>query len=174
MYKTTQLAHKFRLSRTAILYYDAIGLLRPDKRTASGYRLYSDQSVRKLERICELREAGLDLKKIKAIIDAGTSKKVVALQERLHAINQEIAALRKQQRIIVEMLQDDGAGRGRTRIMTKERWVDLLRKAGLDDDGLHKWHKAFEASSPETHQDFLESIGLPEKEIRQMRAFSHP
>jgi len=172
MYKITQLAHKFRLSRTAILYYDAIGLLRPDKRTASGYRLYSDPSVRKLERICELREAGLDLKKIKAVMAAGTSKKIVALQERLHAINQEIAALRQQQQIIVDMLQEDGVARGRTRIMTKERWVDLLRKAGLDDDGLHKWHKAFEASYPEEHQDFLESIGLPEKEIRQIRAFS--
>jgi hypothetical protein len=36
----------------------------------------------------------------------------------------------------------------------------MLRAAGLDEDGMWAWYEEFEKSSPEGHQDFLESIGI--------------
>jgi len=39
-YPDSQLAGRFGLSRSTLLYYDSIGLLSPSERTASNYRLY--------------------------------------------------------------------------------------------------------------------------------------
>ena len=37
----TRLAKQFKLSRSTLLYYDRIGLLRPSGRSPSNYRLYT-------------------------------------------------------------------------------------------------------------------------------------
>ncbi|HJW09434.1 MAG TPA: MerR family transcriptional regulator, partial [Holophagaceae bacterium] len=53
------LARAFGLSRSALLHYDRVGLLRPARRSAKGYRVYSEADARRLEDICTLRRAGL-------------------------------------------------------------------------------------------------------------------
>ncbi|MDD5040673.1 MAG: MerR family transcriptional regulator [Patescibacteria group bacterium] len=167
----SQLARMFNLSRSSLLYYDSIGLLTPDKRTLKNYRLYSDGSAQKLGSICELRDTGLPLKSIKMILSDKRTNKDFALRKRLHAINQEISGLRKQQQVIVKILRQKGLSK-RTRFIGKDQWVAFLRSAGLDDLGMKKWHVAFERSLPECHQDFLESIGLSDREIKTIRAAS--
>lgn len=166
-----QLAAEFGLTRSALLYYDRIGLLRPDYRTSAGYRLYNADDRERLAAICRYRTAGLSLDRIASLLDAtGRPRSAVnaALHARLTALNREIAQLRRQQQVIVGLLGSAGGAR-RTRIMTKERWVALLRAAGMDDAEMHRWHVAFEAQSPEAHRDFLESLGLSAAEIRRIR-----
>jgi DNA-binding transcriptional MerR regulator len=52
-------------------HYDEIGLLVPSERTAAGHRLYSDDDVQRLYRICLLRRLGLALPDIaRALEDA--------------------------------------------------------------------------------------------------------
>lgn len=166
-----QLAAEFGLTRSTLLYYDRIGLLRPDYRTSSGYRLYNAADRARLAAICRYRMAGLPLARIATLLDDDRrprSAVTAALHERLTALNREIAALRRQQQVIVGLL---GPSRGarRTRIMDKARWVALLRAAGMDDAEMQRWHEAFERQSPEAHHDFLESLGLPVAEIRRIR-----
>jgi DNA-binding transcriptional MerR regulator len=48
----------------ALHHYDAIGLLSPSGRTESGYRLYSDEDIHRLEYIVLLRGVGLTLAEI--------------------------------------------------------------------------------------------------------------
>lgn len=169
-----QLAAEFGLTRSTLLYYDRIGLLRPDYRTSSGYRLYNAADRARLAAICRYRAAGLSLEKIARVLDESARPKSAvnaALHERLTALNREIAALRRQQQVVVDLL---GPARGtrRTRIMNKERWVALLRAAGMDDSEMRQWHVAFERQSPEAHRDFLESLGIPTAEIRRIRRAS--
>ncbi|MEN8133472.1 MAG: MerR family DNA-binding transcriptional regulator [Pseudomonadota bacterium] len=78
MFTIGQIGKRFGISRSTLLYYDAIGLLRPSGRSTANYRLYTED--------------------------------------------------------------------------------DMLR-----------WHTEFERLSPEAHQDFLEALGLPETEIRDIR-----
>lgn len=59
-----------------------------------------------------------------------------------------------------------------SRVVTKETWVSMLKAAGLDAQGRKNWHIEFEKSSPEAHQDFLESIGIDEGEITLIRQWS--
>ena len=52
--------------------------------------------------------------------------------------------------------------------MTKEIWVSILEASGLDGEGMRQWHIEFEKTSPEAHQDFLESIGIETDEIKMI------
>jgi hypothetical protein len=58
------------------------------------------------------------------------------------------------------------------RVLTKETWVSILKASGLDEAGMKQWHIEYERTSPEAHQDFLESIGIENAEIRLIRAWS--
>ena len=169
-----QLAAQFGLSRSTLLYYDRLGLLRPDYRTAAGHRLYSDADEARLARICELRSAGLPLGEIDAVLEPSAKLRAplgAALNRRLTDLNREIAALRRQQQVALALLRDRSAT-GRTRAMTKERWVQLLTACGLDENDRALWHREFEKLSPEAHQDFLESLDLPADEIAAIRRWS--
>ncbi len=169
-----QLAAQCGLSRSTLLYYDRLGLLRPEYRTSAGHRLYSPDDEARLARICELRSAGLPLGEIDAVLDPSAKLRAPlgsALNRRLSDLNREIAALRRQQQVALALLRDRSAA-GRTRAMTKERWVQLLTACGLDENDRAQWHREFEKLSPEAHQDFLESLGLPAAEIGAIRKWS--
>ena len=56
--------------------------------------------------------------------------------------------------------------------MDKERWIAILRAAGLDDAAMNAWHVEFERAAPEAHQDFLEALGIAPTEITRIRAAS--
>ena len=51
-------------------HYDAIGLLKPTKVTESGYRMYDDTALSRLQTILLFRELQFPLKEIKAILDS--------------------------------------------------------------------------------------------------------
>ncbi len=171
VYRISQLARMHGLSRSTLLHYDRIGLLRPLLRSRANYRVYSVADRRRLEKICRYRSAGLSLKAIKSILTAPRRKTVQALEGRLEALNREIRALRNQQQVIVDLLADRSLLAG-TRLLDKDRWVAVLRSAGLDDDAMAQWHVAFEHMSPEAHQDFLESLGMSRPEIAELRSWA--
>ena len=163
-----QVGKRFGLSRSALLYYDSIGLLKASGRTPAGYRQYSEADMARMERIATYREAGLTLDAIRALLDGpkGTPSKI--LETRLEQINGEIQGLRAQQQVLVQLLQNRRALR-KSRVMTKEHWVKILAGAGMDEAGMHRWHVEFESSAPEAHQDFLESLGISRKEVAAIR-----
>ena len=170
-YRISQLARMFRLSRSTLLYYDRIGLLRPSGRTGANYRVYSEANRQRLQQICRYRRTGMSLETIAAVLAAPRQKTVKALERRLDALNSEIQGLRAQQQTIVELLKDRSLLAG-TRVLDKQRWVAVLRAAGLDDAAMGQWHVAFERMSPEAHQDFLESLGIDAAEIAEIRSWS--
>jgi DNA-binding transcriptional MerR regulator len=166
-----QLARRFGLSRSTLLYYDSIGLLCPSERTASNYRLYSDADLRRMESIDVYRKAGLPLKDIARVLDGGDSELSGLLERRLHAINGEIRDRRRQQTMLVTLLRNKAALRG-ARHLDKESWTAILRATGLSDDDMRRWHVEFERLSPEAHRDFLESLGIEDDEVVRIRDWS--
>src|ERR1700690_4478359 len=98
---------KFGLSRSTLLYYDRLGLVRPTYRTAAGYRMYSEEDVARLKRICRYREAGLPLAEIGRLLEEDECPRSAvreALHRRLTALNHETAALRRQQQVVLRLL----------------------------------------------------------------------
>jgi len=74
-----------------IRFYSDEGLLPPTARTESGYRVYSDEDLARLDLIGALREAGVGLEAIGRILKRKLSLADV-LQLRLRALEAEIAA----------------------------------------------------------------------------------
>lgn len=171
MYTIGQICKRFRLSRSTLLYYDAIGLLPASTRSASGYRLYTEQALQRMLQVQTYREAGLPLDTIQSLLASSTETSASVLERHLQDLNLEIQRLRQQQHVIIRLLESPAA-LNNSRTMTKERWVEMLRAAGLDEIGMNKWHAEFEQRSPEAHQDFLESLGIDAQEIQRIRQLS--
>ncbi len=171
MYTIGEAAKQFGLSRSTLLYYDRKGLLSPTGRTPSNYRLYSSKDLSRLEQIRQLRDAGIPLESIATLLDKPSGRVAATLQQRLDQLNHEIAGLRQQQQLIVHLLGRDELLRN-TRIMNKQRWVNLLQACGMDEQQMRQWHRLFEHEAPEAHQDFLESLGIDQDEIMAIRTWA--
>lgn len=171
MYTVGQIGKRFKLSRTALLYYDEIGLLSPSARSAANYRLYSEDDVERMERIRTYRDAGLPLEAIGKLLQTDGAAAPALLERHLREVNREIARLRQQQRVIARLLGDGQALHG-CRTMDKARWVALLASTGLSEEDMRRWHVEFEKMSPAAHQDFLESLGIAHEEIVAIRRMS--
>ncbi|RKZ49134.1 MAG: MerR family transcriptional regulator [Candidatus Parabeggiatoa sp. nov. 3] len=170
MHTIGQVSKRFGLSRSTLLYYDSIGLLVPQLRSSSNYRLYSDKDIQRMEFISLYRKTGLPLDVIAKILTSQKETFAAVLEKQLNQLNQEISQLRNQQQLIVKLLENNQKFKFKnTRVMNKERWVGLLRATGLDEALMQKWHVEFEKMSPDLHQDFLESLGISVDEIALIR-----
>ncbi len=168
MLTISQLAKRFGLSRSTLLYYDRIGLLHPSGRSEANYRLYAERDVQRLMRINTFREAGVPLVEIRKLLDSGQAGLRATLEDRLRAINESIAALRAQQRLIATLLKDRTVLRHAS-ALDKEGWVAVLRAAGMGDEDMGRWHVEFERFGPQAHEAFLCSLGIPEQEVEAIR-----
>ncbi|MGB0127480.1 MAG: MerR family transcriptional regulator [Rhodocyclaceae bacterium] len=166
-----QVARRFALARSTLLHYDALGLLSPRGRTGSNYRLYSEADLARLEKIRQYRAAGLSLESIAQVLANDGGGLACALEQRLFAINQEIQRLKDQQSFILRLL-DSKAPALAAAVVSKAMWVDMLRTAGLDEAGMHRWHCEFERVAPDGHQEFLALLGIGPEEIAAIRAWS--
>jgi hypothetical protein len=93
------------------------------------------------------------------------------LKRRLRVFGCEITNLRKQQQQIIEILKQKQIQQG-GEMLSKERWVEIMRAAGLTDEDMHNWHIQFEKMEPEAHQEFLESLGITAGDIEEIRKWS--
>lgn len=168
MYTIGQLCREFDLSRSALLYYDSIGLLIASERTGVNYRKYSDEDRMRLEQICAYREAGVPLLQIKDILDTQGQGEREILEKRLRGLNSEIRYLRLQQKLIVDMLKAKNLS-DRRMPMDAEAFTSLLRASGMDEETLDDLHARFEKTSPDAHQFFLEFLGFGDEEIKSIR-----
>jgi MerR family transcriptional regulator, thiopeptide resistance regulator len=171
MITVTQLARRCGLSRSAVLYYESVGVLRRPLRSSSNYRAYSEKDVARLEQVCVYRNAGLGLGDIRAILDRPESDASGILKRRMVELNAEIQALRGHQRAILKLLQHKYSF-GRKRVITKEKWVAIMKASGFSEADMRKWHAEFERSAPEEHQEFLEFLNIPKDHIRSIREWS--
>jgi DNA-binding transcriptional MerR regulator len=101
-----EVAEATGLTVRTLHHYDEIGLLRPAERSESGYRLYSDDDVRRLYRIVAFRRLGLALAEIGALLDGdGASDPRALIRAQLERLEAE-AAMREQLRVrLVRLLR---------------------------------------------------------------------
>lgn len=160
------------LSRSTLLYYDRLGLLKPSGRSRSGYRQYSPADVERLKQICLYRQMGIPLREMKELLlDSSGAVSVDILRRRLRILDREVANLRKQQRHIVALLKLKQLQQG-VEMINKDRWIEIMRAAGFSEEDMQNWHIQFEKMEPEAHQEFLVSLGIESEEIQKIREWS--
>jgi len=175
MLTVTKLARRCGVSRTALLYYESIGLMPPPARTDGNYRCYSEADAERLRAIRAYRNAGLSLEDIRAILrttgrgrdGGGTGSASGVLKRRLVELDAEMEALRAHQHAILQLLGSRALGKAD--MITKEKWVSIMRSCGFTEEQMHRWHAEFERSAPEEHQEFLEFLHIAPAEIKTIR-----
>ena len=171
MLTVTKLAKTCKISRATILYYEKEGLLKPAFRSQNGYRWYGENEIKKLNDIVRFRSFGIAVTDIHSLLnqDDNEACQSKVLKTQFEKIEQQILDLRKQQSAIVNLLQQPKLLE--KNMVTKERWVEIMRASGFSDDDMIKWHQNFERMEPKEHQLFLESLGIGEQEIQKIRSF---
>jgi DNA-binding transcriptional MerR regulator/effector-binding domain-containing protein len=148
VYTVGQFARILGVSAKALRFYDSIGLLRPARVDGQNqYRYYGRDQVAVMRQILFLRDLGLGLEVIRAVLESGAladPKRLGAiLQERLEGLQAE---LRERQRLVdrlthvISNLQENGGARGmQMNVMLKEvpamQVVGVRRRAAVGDNG---------------------------------------
>lgn len=86
MRTVTEVCKLTGVSVRTLRHYDAIGLLKPTQRTASGYRLYDDTALCRLQTILLFRKLQFPLKEIKRIMDTPGFDQRTALEQQIRLL----------------------------------------------------------------------------------------
>ncbi len=90
-----QVADRVGMPSRTVRYYDRIGLVRADERSAAGYRLYSDEDEGRLLFIRRAKRLGFSLDEVRGLLraaEAGCGATVPELERLLERKVQEIDA----------------------------------------------------------------------------------
>ncbi len=171
MLTVSNLAKQFGISRTTILYYEKVGLLTPAYRSNNSYRWYGESELEQLETILAYRSFGIPVAEIKLLLeDNNPELHELCLRKQFKNLEREIQEFRRQQRAILKLLEHSEFLE--EKMISKERWVEIMQASGLNEQDMQNWHKQFEKLEPEAHQEFLVSLGIEEKEIAEIRSWS--
>lgn len=166
-----KLARTCGLSRTAVLYYESLGLLKPASRTEGNYRAYGERELQRLQQICFYRAAGLKLGDIRAILDGPRAGAAGVLKRRMAELGEEIERLSEHQKAIARLLKQTNQLRSIS-MVTKDKWVSIMSSCGFTESDMRRWHSQFEKDAPAEHQEFLEFLHIPAAEIELIRESS--
>lgn len=165
MYTIRDLCEKSGLSRSALLYYDSIGILSPTSRNGANYRLYSEEALRQLERICTYREAGVPLEEIGQILKMGESIERTVLEKTLTLLNTEARKIKHRQEKITTMLQNEKSA---SLNIDVDSIMSTLATIGFGEDMLLKIHKMLEDESPDMHRKLLALFDFSDDEVNSI------
>ncbi len=129
-YTVQKLARLAGITTRTLRYYDEIGLLKPARINSSGYRIYGQAEVDRLQQILFYRELGVDLETIKQIVTAPSFDRVKALKEH----REQLLAKKKQLDLLITNVDKTIAmTEGRITMTDKEKFEGFKQKM-IDDN----------------------------------------
>lgn len=93
MYSVKQVAQLANVSVRTLHYYHEIGLLKPTRIEANGYRRYDRAALLRLQQILLYRELGFDLDQIKAMLEQDSEDRVATLYAHRTALQANLSKL---------------------------------------------------------------------------------
>jgi DNA-binding transcriptional MerR regulator len=85
-YRVSELARRSGFTSSAIRYYEQSGLMPSPERSSSGYRLYDDEAVARLEFVARAKRMGFSLDSISELVDAWVDGECGPVHQRLLAL----------------------------------------------------------------------------------------
>jgi len=135
-YTVQKLGQLAGISTRTLRYYDELGLLKPARINSSGYRIYGQPEVDRLQQILFYREMGLSLENIKEILNAPSFDGTTALR----AHREKLIEKRQQlDQLIVNVEKTIAANEGRIKMSDREKFAGFKKK--LIEDNEKKYGK---------------------------------
>ncbi|WP_143315933.1 MerR family transcriptional regulator [Clostridium sp. HBUAS56017] len=113
------------VSTRTLRYYDEIGILKPARINSSGYRIYGENEVDRLQQILFYRELGVSLESIKNILHNPSFNEENALREH----RKKLIEKRNQINVLIENVNKTIALKeGKLRMNNEEKFEGLKKK----------------------------------------------
>jgi len=109
-------------------HYDKAGLLSPSERSHSGYRLYSDADLARLQQILFYRELGFRLEEIATILKDPQANALQHLKSRQRQLSEEIARLQQLAEVAERAIEVQQTG---VSLTPRERF-EIFGEIGMD------------------------------------------
>ena len=146
MYSITEAATRLGVSRSTLLYYERIGLIKPTRDPGNDYRRFSEADLQKLSALLQLKVAGLSWQECQQCLAGQLA--TATIDERLAAVEARLQELVKARDLLYTF---SGAnGNAQTRV----------------------WHDEFLQRSPKAYHQWLSEWGFSEQEALQIQWLS--
>lgn len=129
-YTVKKLAKLAGVSPRTLRYYDEIELLKPARINSSGYRIYGQNEVNKLQQILFYRELGLKLENIRNIITSPDFNELRALREH----HEKLLEKRKQLESLIGNVEKTIASKERSIKMSDREKFEGFKKTLIDNN----------------------------------------
>ncbi|MFB3169319.1 MerR family transcriptional regulator [Neobacillus sp. 179-C4.2 HS] len=130
-YTIQKLASLAGVSTRTLRYYDEIGILKPARINSSGYRIYGQEEVNRLQQILFYRELGVGLDSIKEIVTAPTFDGATALREHREKLLEKREQL---DLLIINVDKTIALTEGRITMSNKEKFEGFKKKMVEDNE----------------------------------------
>lgn len=124
-YTIQKLAKLAGISTRTLRYYDEIGLLRPARVNASGYRIYGTKEVDALQQILFYKEMGLELGQIKEAVHKPDFDNLTTLREHLKRLEEKRHQI---DLLIANVTKTIGKEEGRNQMSDKEKFEGFKKE----------------------------------------------
>jgi len=107
-----ELAKVAQVNIQTIRFYDKEGVLKPVSRTEARYRIYDEESLRRLQFIFQAKELGFSLKEIKGLLNLRVSSDQSCdcvrskAEDKLTEIKRKISRLKKMEAVLKALVSD--------------------------------------------------------------------
>lgn len=130
-YTVQRLANLAGVSTRTLRYYDEIEILKPARINSSGYRIYGQAEVDRLQQILFYRELGVSLDSIKNIVTSPSFDRAIALKEH----HEKLLDKRKQLDLLIANVEKTIAlTEGRIHMSDKEKFEGFKKKMIEDNE----------------------------------------
>lgn len=120
-----------------VRYYERIGLVKPDARRDSGYRLYTEEAAHRIRFIKHAQQLGFSLAEIAQLLRLRVSKTVHCeevrskTEARLRSVREKIESLRKMAKVLEDLIRSC-----RSRALTDPCPILSSLEGGKNDAGV--------------------------------------
>jgi DNA-binding transcriptional MerR regulator len=138
-YLVKEFAGLTKVTVRTLHYYDQIGLLKPSFEMPSGYRVYTDADLLRLQQIVTLKFMGFSLARIRDLLNLKGYEVVRSLRIQAEAVRDEIGRLKRATRAIDQVLARLESG-GR---INRKKLIEIMEVIQMGEDVKKAWQEKF-------------------------------
>lgn len=159
IYRIQEFAKLAGVTVRALHHYDRLGLLKPSGRSDSGYRLYRDRDLARLEQIVVLKFLGLPLKQIGRLLKRESPlaetlrRQQTVLFEKRRQLDVAIDAIRQAERSVLTSREPDWT-----------LFTDIVREIEMQNET--EWSKKYYSPEARTKVEERRHLWSPELQER--------
>jgi len=163
MYRAHQFAELAGITVRTLHHYDRLGLLKPRRRTAAGYRLYEDRDLERLEQVVALKYLGMSLRQILSLLNGGP----LGLHE---ALRMQRQLLLEKRQMLDRAIQAIGEAERAAPAETGAALRKIIEVIAMETN--NDWMSKYQTEESQAKVDARKNLWSPELQERVSRQWS--